>query len=63
MPLSLCVFCLGTIQITYLPLGGQFFSCQRGRGAQLGWGGPDPTSLPLDNSLLLFGGLFYKLNI
>lgn len=45
------------------PLGGPFSPCQRGRGAQPGWGGPDPTPLSLYSLLLLFWGLFHKLNI
>ena len=45
------------------PLDGPVSPCQRGRGAQLGRGGPDPTPLPLDSLLLLFWGLFCKLNI
>lgn len=32
------------------------------KGAQLGQRGPDPTLLPLDSLLLLFWGLFCKLN-
>lgn len=43
-------------------LRGPFSPCQRGRGAQLGQSGPDPTLLPLDSLLLLFWGLFCKLN-
>lgn len=45
------------------PLEGPISPCQRGRGARLGRGGPDPTPLPLDSLLLLFWGLFCKLNI
>lgn len=45
------------------PLRGPFSPSLRGRGAQPGQRGPDPTLLPLNSLLLFFWGLFCKLNI